>query len=71
MQALLVYAHPEPQAFNAALRDVAIKALQEQGYVVEVSDLYAMNFNPVAGRGDFTECQNSEIFNLSLEQRHA
>ena len=71
MQALLVYAHPEPQAFNAALRDVAIEALQEQGYVVEVSALYAMNFNPVAGRGDFTGCQNSEIFNLSLEQRHA
>lgn len=71
MQALLVYAHPEPRSFNAGLRDITIKTLQDQGYNVEVSDLYAMNFDAVAGRGDFTECKNSEILNLSLEQRHA
>ena len=71
MQALLVYAHPEPRAFNAALRDIAIQTLLDQGYEVEVSDLYAMNFDAVAGRGDFTESKNSEILNLSLEQRHA
>jgi NAD(P)H dehydrogenase (quinone) len=71
MQALLVYAHPEPRSFNAGLRDIAIQTLQDQGYDVEVSDLYAMNFDAVAGRGDFTECKNSEILNLSLEQRHA
>ena len=69
MQALLVYAHPEPRSFNAALRDIAIQTLQDQGYGVEVTDLYAMNFDAVAGRGDFTEYKNSEILNLSLEQR--
>lgn len=71
MHALLVYAHPEPRAFNAALRDVAIQTLHSQGYTVEVSDLYAMHFDPVAGRGDFTDCLNPDVLNLSLEQRHA
>lgn len=71
MQALLVYAHPEPQAFNAALRDVGVDTLQAQGYAVEVSDLYAMKFDPVAGRGDFTAPLNPDELNLSLEQRHA
>lgn len=71
MQALLVYAHPEPQAFNAALRDVAIQTLTSQGYDLAVSDLYAMNFDPVAGRGDFMGRLNPEVLNLSLEQRHA
>ena len=71
MHALLVYAHPEPRALNAALRDVAIQTLHSQGYTVEVSDLYAMHFDPVAGRGDFTGCLNPEVLNLSLEQRHA
>jgi NAD(P)H dehydrogenase (quinone) len=71
MHALLVYAHPEPRSFNAALRDVAVETLEQQGYSVEVSDLYAMGFDPVAGRGDFTEPLNPEVLNLSLEQRHA
>lgn len=71
MEALLVYAHPEPQSFNAAMRDIAIETLQAQGHKVEVSDLYAMNFDPVAGRDDFTESLNPQVLNLSLEQRHA
>lgn len=71
MHALLVYAHPEPQSFNASLRDTSIQTLQRLGYEVEVSDLYAMNFDPVAGRNDFMESLNPEILNLSLEQRHA
>ncbi len=71
MQALLVYAHPEPQSFNAAMRDIAIETLQAQGHKVAISNLYAMNFDPVAGRGDFTESLNPTVLNLSLEQRHA
>lgn len=71
MKILIVYAHPEPRSFNAALRDVAFKALQAQGHDVEISDLYALNFNPVVDRNDFSTCYDSENFNVSLEQRHA
>lgn len=51
---LIVYAHPEPTSFNAALKDRATKDLSAAGHAVVVSDLYAENFNPVAGRNDFT-----------------
>lgn len=71
MNALIVYAHPEPQSFNAALRDTAVDILCQQGHAVEVSDLYAMKFNPVVERSDFLTCHDKDRFNVSLEQRHA
>ncbi len=49
MNALIVYAHPNPSSFNAAMRDVAIETLGEAGHCVEQSDLYAMDFDPVLG----------------------
>lgn len=71
MNALIVYAHPEPKSFNGALKDLAVRVLTEQGHQVQVSDLYAMNFKAVADRGDFAELSNSEFFKYQLEQIHA
>lgn len=71
MNILIVHAHPEPLSFTTALKDQAIGILEQQGHQVEVSDLYAMNFNPVASREDFTSLNNSEYLNYALEQRHA
>ena len=71
MYALIVYAHPEPRSFNRALCDVAAATLQSGGYEVSVSDLYAMNFKPTVGRGDFLTVNDPERLNVSLEQRHA
>jgi len=49
-----VYAHQDPKtSFNASLKDVTIEELTKQGYEVEVSDLYAQNFDPRATRKDF------------------
>ncbi|MGC5324682.1 NAD(P)H-dependent oxidoreductase [Brevibacillus sp. SYSU BS000544] len=42
MNALIVYAHPEPKSFNGALKDLAITVLTANGHQVKVSDLYAM-----------------------------
>ncbi|MFZ1093381.1 MAG: NAD(P)H-dependent oxidoreductase, partial [Xanthobacteraceae bacterium] len=50
---LIVYAHPEPTSFASALKNVAVRALTAAGHRVELSDLYAEAFNPVAGRHDF------------------
>jgi NAD(P)H dehydrogenase (quinone) len=52
MNVLIVYAHPEPGSFNGAMKDLAVETLTAQGHSVEVSDLYAMGWNPVAGPGD-------------------
>lgn len=71
MNILIVHAHPEPQSFTDALKNTAIEELQKQGHQVEVSDLYAMNFNPVASAADFTERGDPDYLNYALEQRHA
>ena len=71
MNVLLVYAHPEPTSFTAALKDTARDTLTAAGHHVEVSDLYAENFNPVAGRHDFTSVHDAGRFHYQNEQMHA
>ncbi|RMF94893.1 MAG: flavodoxin family protein [Gammaproteobacteria bacterium] len=68
MNALIVFAHPEPRSFNAAMRDEAARTLAEQGYSVTVSDLYAEGFEAAAGPGDVLERANPERFDLGAEQ---
>lgn len=71
MRALLVYAHPEPSSFTGALKDVAIRVLRGAGHEVEVSDLYAEGFNPVADRHDFTTIADPRRFHYQTEQGYA
>jgi NAD(P)H dehydrogenase (quinone) len=71
MQVLLVYVHPEPTSFTAALKNTALEALRGAGHTVEVSDLYAEGFNPVAGRHDFTGMADPSRFHYQTEQGHA
>jgi NAD(P)H dehydrogenase (quinone) len=72
LNVLIVYAHPEPQSFNGAMKDLAVETLTAAGHEVIVSDLYAMGFNPVAGRDDITgEPTNPEFFSLQREQTAA
>ena len=69
MNVLILHAHPEPQSFTSALRDQAVRTLQAQGHEVRVSDLYAMNWNPVASAEDFSDRDNPEYLVYALEQR--
>ena len=69
MKVLIVHAHPEPKSFTAALRDQAVATLEAQGHEVQVSDLYAMNWNPVASADDFSSRENPEYLVYALEQR--
>jgi putative NADPH-quinone reductase len=47
MRVLVIYCHPVPDSFCAALRDQALAALKEAGHEVRLVDLYAQGFNPV------------------------
>jgi NAD(P)H dehydrogenase (quinone) len=47
MRCLIVYCHPNPQSFTAAIRDRAILGLTAAGHETRVIDLYASDFNPV------------------------
>ncbi|CAM3718702.1 NAD(P)H dehydrogenase [quinone] 1 [Pseudomonas reidholzensis] len=70
MNVLIVHAHHEPQSFNTAMLNLAVEVLEGQGHAVVVSDLYAMNFNPVATADDFHQRANSEHLIYALEQRN-
>lgn len=50
MRTLLVYCHPDPGSFSAALRSAATDALTARGHDVRVLDLYADGFQPVLTR---------------------
>jgi NAD(P)H dehydrogenase (quinone) len=69
MNVLIVHAHHEPQSFNAALKDLATVELRAQGHTVELSDLYAMAWNPVASGADFGARDNPDYLVYALEQR--
>lgn len=71
MNTLIVYANPEPTSFSAALKNAAVEALSACGHTVVVSDLYAENFNPVAGRHDFKTVADPGRFHYQQEQLKA
>ena len=71
MKVLIVYAHPEPRSFNGAMKDLAVEVLSGAGHQVQVSDLYAMNFPPAGGPGDFVTQENPDFFGYQREQMHA
>ncbi|KAG7468447.1 hypothetical protein MATL_G00143100 [Megalops atlanticus] len=69
---LIVYAHQSPASFNAAVRDVAVEVLEQQGCRVVVSDLYAMNFRASATSQDIKgELKNPEHFHYGDETMFA
>lgn len=55
MKALVLYAHPNPKSFNAAILQTVQEELAGKGAEVKVKDLYAMNWNPVLSASDFTQ----------------
>jgi NAD(P)H dehydrogenase (quinone) len=72
MNCLIVFAHPEPSSFSAALKDRAVRELEFMGHTVVVSDLYCMGWNPALGPADFeSERANADFLDLSKEQEHA
>ena len=71
MKVLIVFAHHEPQSFGAALLRRSIEALTASGHEVKVSDLHAMQFNPVASAADFTQRRFPDMLQYDREQKHA
>lgn len=62
MHVLWVLAHPDERSLNGALHRAGLDALAEAGHTVEVSDLYAMKWNPVVDREDYgVECERLHV----------
>ena len=46
MNVLVVYCHPDPTSFTAAIRDATVETLTSAGHTVRLRDLYASGFDP-------------------------
>lgn len=52
MRVLVLYAHPDPDSFGAALHRTVVETLVAAGHEVDDCDLYAEGFNPVLSRDE-------------------
>jgi len=68
---LIVHAHPEPQSFSSALARTARETFAAQGHQVLFSDLYALQFDPVSDRRNFTAPVDPHYFKQQQEELHA
>lgn len=71
MKILIVYAHQEPKSFSAALHRCSVETLTRAGHQVQVSDLYAMNFNPIASEADFKQRRFPDGLQYDREQKYS
>lgn len=53
MRALVVYCHPDPGSFNAAIRDLICTRLQASGAETRLLDLYADGFQPLLSQAEW------------------
>jgi NAD(P)H dehydrogenase (quinone) len=52
LKVLVLYAHPNPDSFAAALHSAAIETLRAGGHEVDDCDLYAEGFDPVLSKAE-------------------
>jgi NAD(P)H dehydrogenase (quinone) len=71
MKILIVFAHPELKSFNGAMFQTAIDTFKNSGHDVQLSDLYAMKFDPISDRRNFTSVKDPNYFKQQLEEMHA
>jgi NAD(P)H dehydrogenase (quinone) len=71
MNILIVHAHPEPQSFSSALCQQAEATLKAAGHTIVTSDLYAMGFDPISDRRNFTSVKIPDYFKQQQEEMHA
>jgi NAD(P)H dehydrogenase (quinone) len=69
MKVFIVSATPEPKSFIASMARASVETMRELGHEVTHSDLYAMNWNPVASAADFGTRKNPDYLTYALEQR--
>ncbi|MEC9343532.1 MAG: NAD(P)H-dependent oxidoreductase [Pseudomonadota bacterium] len=64
MRVLVVYSHPVPESYCAALRDTVVSTLKRGGHEVRLLDLYAEGFDPVMG------CEERRVYNTLTADDH-
>ena len=64
----IVFGHQERQSFCAAMKDLAVKVLTEEGHQVKVTNLYELKMFNRIDRTDFTELVDPTYFRPQVEQ---
>ena len=67
----IVHAHHEPKSFNGALTEAAWEALLANGHEVRISDLYAMDFDPISDRRNFKGVGDADYLKYEAEESFA
>lgn len=63
MRTLVIYCHPCPESFNAAIKDAVVETLEQAGHEIRLIDLYADGFDPVMS-ADERRCYHDEGDNV-------
>jgi NAD(P)H dehydrogenase (quinone) len=71
LRVFIVHAHHEPKSFNGAMTHAAVEAITAAGHEAQVSDLYAMGFDPVSDRRNFTTVRDPGYLKQQAEEAHA
>ena len=59
MRALVLYCHPKPESFSAAVRDVVLDRLKAAGAEIRFRDLYARGFDPLLSADEHRKDENT------------
>ena len=70
MRLLLVFCHPDPQSYGAALRRTAADALRSAGHELREIDLYAEGFDPVFSAAEKTTYLSDTAQNIAGVAAH-
>lgn len=70
MRLLVVFTHPDPQSFNAAVFATALAALREAGHELRVIDLYREGFDPVFSAAEKASYLTDTAANVRGVQAH-
>ena len=68
MRALVIYCHPRPGSFTAAVRDVVLARLAAVGAEVRLRDLYAEGFAPVLTAGEHAAYEDESVNRLPVQR---
>jgi putative NADPH-quinone reductase len=70
MRLLVVFTHPDPASFNAAVFATAVQALTESGHELRVIDLYREGFDPVFSAAEKASYLADTARNIGGVQAH-
>ena len=71
MRVLLVYCHPNPDSFTAAVRDVVTARLAAAGAEIRVVDVYADRFDPILDRAELAIYEDTARNTLAVSDHVA